>query len=54
MTQLDLTTLSVREVNAALHQASQDTFHLLNPGGAHALACGVGAEISVTVEGHAG
>ena len=54
MTQLDLTTLSVRDVNAALHQVSQDTFHLLNPGGAHALACGLNAEISVTVEGHAG
>ena len=51
---LDLAQLSVREANAALQQARDGAFRLLNPGGAHALACGLDAPIAVAIEGHAG
>lgn len=55
---LDLANTSLREVNAAL-QAKNGTgeeggFRILNPQGAHALACGLDAPISVEIMGHAG
>ena len=53
-TALDLSTLSVREANRALQAAEGGAFRLLNPGGKHALACGLSRPVSVSVEGHAG
>ena len=55
---LDLDDTTVRDANTAL-QAQNGTketghFRLLNPGGAHALACGLDAPISVEIEGATG
>jgi glutamate synthase domain-containing protein 3 len=52
--ELDLARLSLREVNAALQAARSGSFDVLNPGGAHAVACGLTAPIEVTVRGHCG
>jgi len=53
-TSLDLANSSVREVNRALKTASEGSFEVLNPGGAHALACGLDAPVDVSISGHAG
>jgi methylamine---glutamate N-methyltransferase subunit B len=55
---LDLAGMTLREVNEAL-QAKNGTgeecgFRILNPQGAHALACGLDAPVSVEIGGHAG
>ena len=54
----DLATASVREVNQFLHGAPESLAgrHVLvsNPDGAHNLAVGVNAPVSVTIDGHAG
>lgn len=54
LTTLDLAETSVRRANATLQTAQSGAFALRNPGGRHALACGLDAPIAVTVEGHAG
>ena len=51
---LDLATLSVRQVNAALQQAQEGSYRVLHPGGAHALACGLDAPLEISIDGHAG
>ncbi|MCU4652766.1 protein GlxC [Roseibacterium sp. SDUM158016] len=51
---LDLAEMSVRDANATLQAATEGAFTLRNPGGRHALACGLMHPVSVTVEGHAG
>ncbi len=55
---LDLKTQSLREVNATLQaqdlQTKQTKWEILNPKGAHAIACGLDAEIDVTVKGTTG
>ena len=56
---VDLGTTSVRELNQRLHDlaggvAGPRGFRVLNPSGAHALACGLDAEIEVEIEGHVG
>ncbi|MCY4541855.1 MAG: protein GlxC [Rhodobacteraceae bacterium] len=55
---LDLLEMSRRKVNVALqsHNGSSEPAHLriLNPAGAHALACGLDAPVSVDIEGHTG
>lgn len=53
-TDLDLAQLSVREANSALKAADGGAFAFLNPGGAHALACGLDAPLDVTIKGHCG
>jgi glutamate synthase domain-containing protein 3 len=53
-TALDLSRLDRREVNRALQGAANGAFTVVNPGGAHALACGLTAPIEVTIEGHVG
>ena len=53
-TSLDVAASSVREVNRALKSASEGSFEVLNPGGAHALACGLDAPVDVSIKGHAG
>ena len=51
---LDLATTDRRAVNQALQEAESGAFTVLNPGGAHALACGLMHPIEVTIKGHAG
>ena len=53
-TVFDLSEQSVRDLNSALHQAESGAFEVVNPGGAHALACGLNAPLEVTIHGHAG
>jgi glutamate synthase domain-containing protein 3 len=52
---VDLTTSSVRDLNQALH-ALQPTvsWRVLNPRGAHSVACGLKDEVTVDIEGHVG
>jgi len=51
---IDLSDTSVREANATLQAATEGAFTLTNPGGKHALACGLQHPVSVTIEGHTG
>ena len=56
---VDLETTSVRELNQRLHDLAGGApgprrLRILNPSGAHALACGLDAEIEVEIEGHVG
>ena len=56
---VDLETTSVRELNQRLHDLAGGApgprrFRILNPSGAHALACGLDAEVEVEIEGHVG
>jgi methylamine---glutamate N-methyltransferase subunit B len=53
-TEFDLGRLDRREVNRALQGATEGAFRVLNPGGAHALACGLTAPIEVNIGGHVG
>ncbi|ABV93611.1 putative glutamate synthase [Dinoroseobacter shibae DFL 12 = DSM 16493] len=58
MQTLDLAQTPLRELNAALHaqasQTNQTAWQVLNPQGAHAIACGLDAPIEVTVKGSTG
>ncbi|MEM9855324.1 MAG: protein GlxC [Pseudomonadota bacterium] len=58
MQTLDLERQTLREVNRALQSQSADTnqtlWEIVNPKGAHAIACGLNAEIDVTVKGSTG
>jgi len=52
---IDLTTSSTRQINALLGSADAPTpLRITNPRGAHALACGLDAELEVTVDGDVG
>ena len=55
---VDLAALELREVNAELqqHNGSEQHAHfrIINPDGAHALACGLNAEVIVEIDGHTG
>jgi glutamate synthase domain-containing protein 3 len=52
---VDLSTATVRELNAALHQPNGATsWRVLHPRGAHALAVGLDAPLRVEIAGHAG
>jgi glutamate synthase domain-containing protein 3 len=57
---VDLETTSLRELNQRLHDLAKAAapgprgFRILNPSGAHALACGLDAELEVEIEGHVG
>ena len=53
-TELDLAAIDRRAVNRTLQEAEQGDFTVLNPSGAHALACGLMHPIGVTIRGHAG
>jgi len=58
MQSLDLSVADLRSVNAALQGQTQNTnqtaWEILNPKGAHAIACGLDAPISVSVKGSTG
>jgi methylamine---glutamate N-methyltransferase subunit B len=54
---VDLGGTPLRELNARLHAldaASPKHWRVLNPNGAHAVACGIDADIEVEIEGHVG
>ena len=54
VTTIDLAEASLRELNQTLHRARQGTFRVLNPRGAHAVACGIDADIRVEIDGSVG
>jgi glutamate synthase domain-containing protein 3 len=56
---VDLGTTSLRELNQRLHDRGGGSpgpkhFRIVNPSGAHAVACGLDAEIEVEIDGHVG
>jgi glutamate synthase domain-containing protein 3 len=52
---LDLATIPLRDVNAALHAPDlSGEFMIENPSGAHNVAVGIDAPVKVTVDGHVG
>ena len=54
---VDLASVPLRELNQRLHDLGADSprrWRVLNPNGAHAVACGVDAEIDVEIVGHVG
>jgi glutamate synthase domain-containing protein 3 len=55
---VDLETTSLRELNQRLHDRAGSpgsaSWRVLNPNGAHAVACGIDAEIEIEVDGHVG
>jgi glutamate synthase domain-containing protein 3 len=53
-TELDLAKLDRRAVNQTLQEAERGDFTVANPGGIHALACGLMHPITVTIKGHTG
>ncbi len=54
MTTFDMAQVSLREVNGALHRATDGSFVVENPRGAHAVAAGIAAPVDVTVKGSVG
>ena len=58
MPTVDLAATPLRELNAALHRLAADTnethWRVLNPRGAHAVAVGIDAPVTVEIEGHVG
>ena len=55
----DLAVTPLRELNQRLHHLARDDtgpghWRVLHPNGAHALACGLDADVVVEIEGHAG
>jgi methylamine---glutamate N-methyltransferase subunit B len=53
---VDLATTPLRELNARLHadDVAPRRWRVVNPGGKHAIAVGLDAEIEVEIEGHVG
>jgi glutamate synthase domain-containing protein 3 len=56
---VDLASTSLRELNQRLHDLAgggpdPTRWRVLNPSGAHALACGLDADLEVEIEGHVG
>lgn len=58
MQTIDLTDVGLRDMNATLHAQAETTnqtaWEIVNPKGAHAIACGLDAPIEVTVKGSTG
>ena len=50
----DLAEVSLRDLNLALHRAERGGFRVLNPRGAHNVACGIDAAVSVEILGSVG
>lgn len=53
-TLIDLAETPVRDLNQALHEAPVTSWRVLNPRGAHAVACGIRDNFTVDIEGHVG
>jgi len=53
-TVIDLARTPVRELNQALHSPEDTSWRVLNPRGAHAVACGIREDLAVDIEGHVG
>jgi methylamine---glutamate N-methyltransferase subunit B len=56
---VDLASTSLRELNQRLHDLAGGApgprrFRVVNPSGAHAVACGIDAEVEVEIDGHVG
>jgi methylamine---glutamate N-methyltransferase subunit B len=55
---VDLEQSSLRDLNQRLHDLAAapgpGAWRVLNPNGAHALACGIDADVEVEIEGHVG
>jgi methylamine---glutamate N-methyltransferase subunit B len=55
---VDLETTSLRELNQRLHELARapgpSAWRIVNPNGAHAVACGVDADVEIEIEGHVG
>jgi methylamine---glutamate N-methyltransferase subunit B len=51
---LDLSRMSVREVNQLLHDADGGDFLIDNPRGLHAIAAGLDGNFDITIDGHVG
>ncbi|MEX2645243.1 MAG: hypothetical protein WD249_03175 [Gaiellaceae bacterium] len=52
---VDLAVTPLRELNRRLHEPDPPRrWRILNPNGAHAVACGIDAELEVEIEGHVG
>jgi methylamine---glutamate N-methyltransferase subunit B len=55
---VDLATTTLRELNQRLHDLAARPgpthWRILHPNGAHAIACGLDAELEVEIEGHVG
>ncbi len=55
---VDLGTSTLRDLNQRLHELAREpgptAWRVVNPNGAHALACGVDADVEVEIEGHVG
>jgi len=51
---LDLSAVTLREVNQRLHDAESGRFRIVNPNGEHAVACGLKAPLEVEILGHVG
>jgi glutamate synthase domain-containing protein 3 len=55
---VDLETTPLRELNQRLHELAHAPesrlWRVVNPNGAHAVACGLDAEVEVEIEGHVG
>lgn len=56
---IDLAEVPLRALNRHLQEACRDAscprrFRIVNPDGAHALACGLDGELEVEIDGHAG
>jgi glutamate synthase domain-containing protein 3 len=52
---VDLASTPLRELNRRLHQPDVPRhWRILNPNGAHAVACGIDADLEVEIEGHVG
>jgi glutamate synthase domain-containing protein 3 len=58
MPTVDLSETRLRDLNAALHGLSKETnethWAIANPGGKHAIACGVNLPIAIEIAGHVG
>jgi glutamate synthase domain-containing protein 3 len=55
---VDLATTSLRELNQRLHELAEmpgpSHWRIVNPSGAHAVACGLDADVEVEIDGHVG
>ena len=51
---VDLATTSLRELNQRLHDAEEGRWQIVNPNGAHAVACGLDGTHEVEILGHVG